>query len=122
MSSRKRSSRTIQRAIIDALEPRQLLTTFNPVDGPAFATALTNAQLGDTIILNAGSTYTGNFVMKNKTGYQINEVYVAPSSSKNWGTVRDIAVVTLRRRPSAPAAAVRTSSGTHPSSTSVRRR
>src|SRR5438045_1696859 len=49
------------------LEPRQLLATFNPVDGPAFASALTNAQLGDTIILNAGSTYTGNFVMKNKT-------------------------------------------------------
>ncbi len=26
-----------------------------------------------------------DFVMKNKTGYTINEVYVAPSSSKNWG-------------------------------------
>ena len=25
-----------------------------------------------------------DFVLKNKTGYQINEVYVAPSSSKNW--------------------------------------
>ena len=26
-----------------------------------------------------------DFVLKNKTGYQIDEVYVAPHSSKNWG-------------------------------------
>lgn len=26
-----------------------------------------------------------DFVLKNKTGYQIDEVYVAPASSKNWG-------------------------------------
>ncbi len=44
-----------------------MLTTFNPVDGAGFTTALANAQLGDTITLNAGTTYTGNFVMKHKT-------------------------------------------------------
>jgi hypothetical protein len=60
------------RNLFERLENRQLLsTTFNPADGPALTTALTSAQLGDTIILNAGSTYTGAFTLpvKSGTGY-----------------------------------------------------
>ena len=42
------------------------------------------------VMLTAFSAFANDadFVLKNKTGYQIDEVYVAPSSSKNWG--RDI--------------------------------
>jgi hypothetical protein len=50
-----------------ALERRILMTLFTPVDGAALTTALNIAQLGDTITLQAGTTYTGRFVLKNKT-------------------------------------------------------
>jgi len=43
------------------------MTLFTPVDGAALTTALNIAQLGDTITLQAGTTYTGRFVLKNKT-------------------------------------------------------
>ena len=42
-----------------------------------------------TIVLTATATgaFAGDadFALRNKTGYQIDEVYVAPSASKNWG-------------------------------------
>jgi hypothetical protein len=53
--------------VIESLESRLLFTTFNPADSAALTTALNNAQLGDTITLQAGVTYTGGFVLKNKT-------------------------------------------------------
>ncbi len=56
-----------QRSLIESLEPRQLLTVFNPTDGASLKTAITNAQLGDTIVLQAGTTYTGEFTLKAKT-------------------------------------------------------
>ena len=65
--TRRRPVAASARSVVESLERRQLLTTFNPADGPGLASALSSAQLGDTIILNAGSTYTGNFTLKNKT-------------------------------------------------------
>ena len=56
------------RSLVELLESRQLLTVFNPADAAAFKTALTNAQLGDTIVLQAGTTYTGEFTLKAKSG------------------------------------------------------
>lgn len=53
--------------VMAALERRVLLTTFNPTNGAQFAANLDSAQLGDTIVLAAGTTYTGHFVLKNKT-------------------------------------------------------
>ena len=61
----RRSSQLV--AAIQNLETRRLLTVFNPVTSADFTSALNNAQLGDTINLQAGTTYTGNFILKNKT-------------------------------------------------------
>src|SRR4051812_41844863 len=61
-----RSAAAVRAAVMSALERRVLLTTFNPVDGTGFSQALSNAQFGDTIILNAGTTYEGNFSLKDK--------------------------------------------------------
>src|SRR5512138_2058271 len=57
------------RLSVEKLELRYLLTTYTPANSAAFVTALNNAQLGDTIILNAGTTYStnGGFILKNKT-------------------------------------------------------
>jgi hypothetical protein len=41
--------------------------TINVPAGGNFQTALDNAQLGDEIVLAAGATYTGNFILPNKT-------------------------------------------------------
>ena len=62
-------------ATIDSLERRMLMALHTPADGDALQTALNNAQLGDTIILQAGTTYktstTGGhgpgFTLRNKT-------------------------------------------------------
>jgi hypothetical protein len=48
------------------LERRVLLATYFPADGPAFAADLNRATFGDTIVLTAGTTYTGSFVLKDK--------------------------------------------------------
>ena len=53
--------------LLEGLEARTLLTTFNPMTAAAFTTALNNAQLGDTIILDADTTYVGQFTLPNKT-------------------------------------------------------
>jgi hypothetical protein len=39
------------------------------------------------LAMAAGGAFANDadFALKNKTGYQIDEVYVAPHSSKNWG-------------------------------------
>ena len=60
---------------IHALEHRLFLAVHTPADGDALQAALNNAQLGDTIILQAGTTYktstTGGhgagFTLRNKT-------------------------------------------------------
>src|SRR5438552_18272649 len=53
--------------LLEQLEARFLLTTYNPTDAAGFTSALSSAQLGDTIILNAGTTYKGSFKLPNKT-------------------------------------------------------
>ena len=52
---------------LESLETRMLLTVFNPATAAALTTALNSAQLGDTIVLNAGTTYAGQFTLPNKT-------------------------------------------------------
>jgi hypothetical protein len=42
------------------------------------------AVLGVTLATGAFAN-EADFTLKNKTGYQIDEVYVSPHSSKNWG-------------------------------------
>src|SRR5947207_10044761 len=52
--------------LMDALEPRRLLANIFPTP-TGLQAAIDSAQLGDTIILQAGTTYTGAFTLKNKT-------------------------------------------------------
>src|SRR3954465_305290 len=60
-------------SLIDPLESRRLLTVINVGatgsvgDAAGFTAALTNAQPGDTIVLQAGAAYTGTFKLPNKT-------------------------------------------------------
>src|SRR5215213_4865239 len=77
--------------VIESLDPRQLLTTFQPLDAAAFIAALNNSQLGDTIILKAGTSYTGQFTLPNKT------------TGTGWITIQSSALASL------PAAGVRVS-------------
>src|SRR5687768_6120449 len=56
-----------RQSLIERLESRWLLATFNPATAAEFTTALNNSQLGDTIVLQAGTTYTGWFNLPNKT-------------------------------------------------------
>src|SRR5688500_16164737 len=69
--------------IFESLESRVLLATHNPATAAAFTTALNSAQLGDTIILNAGTTYTGWFTLPNKT------------TGSGWITIRSSAIASL---------------------------
>ncbi len=57
----------------------------------SFKMPLTAALLAATLTIASHGTSFANdadFTLKNKTGYQIDEVYVAAASSKSWG--RDI--------------------------------
>jgi hypothetical protein len=56
---------------------------FEPVTAAAFQQALNAAQLGDTIILQAGTTYTGWFTLPNKT------------TGSGWITIRSSAMDAL---------------------------
>ncbi|HKU74817.1 MAG TPA: hypothetical protein VJR02_12975, partial [Pyrinomonadaceae bacterium] len=51
-------------AILMKLGVAPVPTDLTPGDSSAFATAITNAVGGDTITLNAGTTYTGPFTLK----------------------------------------------------------
>jgi hypothetical protein len=46
--------------------------------------------LASLIVFMAGSAAAANadFVLVNKTGYNINEIYISPSQSKKWGRDR----------------------------------
>src|SRR3712207_3492073 len=54
-----------------SLDTNQVLETagaiFTPTNATELQGALDNAQLGDTIVLQAGVTYIGNFILPNKT-------------------------------------------------------
>src|SRR6266550_1982830 len=53
---------------VDTTYPTQSGTTINVPAGGNFQSALDQAQLGDTISLQAGATYTGNFTLPVKGG------------------------------------------------------
>src|SRR5216684_4412265 len=53
---------------VDTTYPTQTGTTRNVPAGGNFQTALDQAQLGDTITLQAGATYSGNFTLSTKSG------------------------------------------------------
>lgn len=59
---------TLPTATVDITMPTQAGTVRNVTSGSAadFAAKITAATCGDTIVLVAGSTYTGNFVIPNK--------------------------------------------------------
>lgn len=63
------------------LTPTVTGATWNPTTATALQTALTNSARGDLIILNAGTTYVGNFLLPVKTG----------DSSNGWVTLRSSA-------------------------------
>src|SRR5256885_589799 len=64
----RRRVRPLRAAVSETLESRLLLaSSYYPGTAAELTSDLSLAQLGDTIVLNAGTTYTGNFVMKNKT-------------------------------------------------------
>ena len=54
-------------------------TTHNPTNSSQFQTALNTAALGDVIVLQAGTTYTGPFTLPNK-GAGTNWIYVISSA------------------------------------------
>jgi hypothetical protein len=60
---------TLPQATVDVTMPVQTGTVRNVADGNAvaFQAAIKAATCGDTIVLVAGSTYTGNFTIPNKT-------------------------------------------------------
>src|SRR5438552_2534764 len=54
--------------LIESLETRRLLSqVFQPATSADLTDALNQSQLGDTIVLRAGTTYTGTFTLPNKT-------------------------------------------------------
>src|SRR6266550_8578235 len=53
---------------VDTTYPTQTGTTIKVPAGGNFQNALDQAQLGDTITLQAGATYTGNFTLPVKSG------------------------------------------------------
>src|SRR5687768_18619891 len=54
------------RPMMQSLEKRLLMTVHTP-GATGLQTAINNAQLGDTIILDANTTYVGGIVLRNKT-------------------------------------------------------
>src|SRR4051812_20572009 len=59
-------------SLFEQLEARQLLSSFNPANAAALqsifqGTSTPHLQLGDTITLNAGTTYVGQFTLPNLT-------------------------------------------------------
>ncbi|MBX4189033.1 hypothetical protein KW785_00370 [Candidatus Parcubacteria bacterium] len=57
----------LPRAYVDTTMPTQSGQTINVTSGGNLQAALDTAQPGDTIVLQAGATYTGNFVLRNKS-------------------------------------------------------
>ena len=53
-----------------------------------FRTAMPLAALALLATAGLARASDADFTLKNKTGYQIDEVYVSPHSSQNWGRDR----------------------------------
>jgi hypothetical protein len=68
MGAKKKTQSSLLSGSYDGSEASTLsAVTYTPMTSAEFTTALNNAKLGDTIILQAGVTYTGAFVLPNKT-------------------------------------------------------
>src|SRR6266550_4101033 len=86
--TRRQPTRSSVRAV-ETLESRLLLATFQPLTSAALTSAINSAHFGDTIVLKAGTSYTGQFVLPNKT------------TGTGWITIQSSALSSL------PAAGVR---------------
>src|SRR5687767_8242464 len=66
-AGQRRFIRSACAPIMAALESRIMLADHFPATATQLQTAIDTAALGDNIILDAGTTYSGNFTLKNKT-------------------------------------------------------
>ncbi len=104
--------------MFDSLERRTLMTTFNPTDAAGLTSALGSAQLGDTIILQAGTTYTGGFKLLNKaTGsgwitIQSSKANLLPPDGTRVGPA-DASNMARLQAPGSNVSVVRTEAGAH---------
>src|ERR1051325_4934224 len=58
----------LPRTYLSTAYPALSGSTWNVASGGNFQAALNNAQPGDTIVLESGATYIGNFTLPNKPG------------------------------------------------------
>ena len=73
MDSPGRARRTRKRSLhlhMEQMESRMLLSVVNLHAGNDLQAAINNAQPGDTLILDAGATFTGPITLLNKAGSQ----------------------------------------------------
>ncbi len=114
----KMQRKTRRPVSFDALESRRLFTVFNPATAAAFSSALSSAQLGDTIILNAGTTYVGSFSLANKTtgsGFitiQSSNLAQLPAAGVRVSPA-DAANMPIIQAPGSNAQAIKTQAGAH---------
>jgi hypothetical protein len=100
------------------LERRVMLATFTPMTGPALQTAINNAALGDTITLDANTTYVGTFTLRNKTtgsGWitiQSSNLAQLPAAGVRV-TPADAANMPNLQAPGSNAQAIKTEDGAH---------
>jgi hypothetical protein len=74
---------TLVAAAVFALAGAASAATWNPATAADLTTALNNSALGDTIVLQAGTTYTGSFTLPNKT------------TGTGWVTIQSSALASL---------------------------
>src|ERR1035437_9773023 len=84
-----------RRLFFEFLEARTLLTVFNLHQGDNLQTTLTNCAQGDTIILDAGATFTGAFTLPAKSGSGTITIESSAIASLSAGTRVGPAVANL---------------------------
>jgi len=72
----------LPRIYVDTSMPTQTGQTITVASGGNLQTALNNAQPGDTIVLEAGATFTGNFILPTKSNPN-NKWIIIKSSKEN---------------------------------------